>query len=807
MSTIQLPGLQSGIDTGALIGQLMQIERRTLEMYESRREVWDERQDALSQLEGKLSNLQNSASALSDAELLRAYTVQSSDTDYITAEASDNAFEGNHTVVVNQLATGERWVHATGKKYAEDYVGVGTFIYSYNNEETRITTAATTTLQDMVGLINNDANNPGVTAGLLHYNDAYHLVLSGNEAGSDYTISVNASSTQVLKSDLAFTDGSDNATLTTRITDLDQFTENSGLQGDEQIQITGTNRYGTAIAQVNLSVTDNTKLSHLIDEIEDAFGGNVKATFENGKIVVTDTGAGESSLSVILTYNPGSGDTTLETPIPPAPPDILDISVSTAGGTPGVLSGFAASDFTLSQAAQDSRIKVDGYPSVTAVSEVQTLTLDSRTNGGSFKLTYKGQTTADIPYSATYTDVQDALELLSNVNADDITVYSDGPINSNPPEPMTFTFSDTLGDVPMLLVDSSLTGPSTPVVTITEESKGVLDFISRSSNTVDDVIYGVTLHLHDVTDASGEELTLTRDIESVKEKLDSLVLAYNSAMEFIDEKTAYNEGEEGERAAGVLMGDYVVSTISYKFREPIIEQTAGFIQDIDSFLTPLDIGFDIDRDGVLSFDTSKFDEAIAEDYLAVLEVIGADKAGSSTSDTIEFYGASSNYTTAGEYDVQVTVSGGAITSAQIKLSDESTYRDMTVTGNVITGISTFDSNGDADYAENSLQLAIDLSTEGPFTATVRVKQGFTGKFQDEIDRMLKTTTGSLILDRQQAADQIEELDEKIELEEYRLTKREERLILRFARLEATLALLQNQLAAAGVLSSTVGIRG
>ena len=309
--------------------------------------------------------------------------------------------------------------------------------------------------------------------------------------------------------------------------------------------------------------------------------------------------------------------------------------------------------------------------------------------------------------------------------------------------------------------------------------------------------------MHDVTDASGEELTLTRDIESVKEKLDSLVLAYNAAMEFIDEKTAYNEGEEGEQVAGVLMGDYVVSTISYMFREPIIEQTAGFIQDIDSFLTPLDIGLDIDRNGVLRFDTSKFDEAVAENYLAVLDVIGADKAGSSTSDTIEFYGASSDYTTAGEYNVQVTVSGGAITSAQIKLSGESTYRDMTIIGNVITGISTFDSNGDADYAENGLQLAIDLSTDGAFTATVRVKQGFAGKIGDEIDRMLKTTTGSLILDQQRAEDEIDGLDEKIELEEYRLTKREERLILKFARLEATLALLQNQLAAAGVLSSSI----
>ncbi|HLB74940.1 MAG TPA: flagellar filament capping protein FliD [Sedimentisphaerales bacterium] len=793
MSTIQLPGLQSGIDTGLLVDQLMALERRTLEAYQVRRELWEERDDALSELQTKLSNLRSAASGLSDAESLRAYTVQSSDTDYITAEASNNAFEGNHTVVVNQLATAERWVHTAGKEYAEDYVGAGTFIYSYDNKETSITTTATTTLSDLVGLINNDADNPGVTAGMLYYNDAYHLVLNGNEAGSDYRVSINASSTEVWKSDSAFTDDSDNAALATRITDLDQFAWNGDttFSGDEQIQITGTDHNGNAIAQVNLSVNSNTKLSHIVDEINDAFDGIATATLENGKIILTDKAAGASGLSITLTYDQGSGETTLTG---------LGASVTAEGGaTTAGLSGFAQSDFTQTQAAQNSLIQVDGYPAGSATSEVQTMSRNPDPTSGTYTLTYEGQTTAAIANNANPAAIQVALEALSTINAGDVTVA--GGANGLGSGDITFTFSDTLGDVSMISGNGTNLGPGSQPIPVVETTKGVPAYISRSSNTVDDVIYGVTLHLHDTTDASGEELTLTRDIESVKEKIDSFVLAYNNAVEFIEEKTAYNKEE---KTAGVLMSDYVVSTINYRFREPIIEQTAGFIQDIDAFLTPLDIGLDIDRNGVLSFDTSKFDEAVAEDYLAVLEVIGADKAGSSTSDTITFYGASSNYTTGGEYDVQVTVSGGVITSAQIKLSDESTYRDMTITGNVITGISTFDSNGDPDYAENGLQLAVDLGADGVFTATIRVKQGFAGKIEDEIDRMLKITTGSLILDQQQITDEIEYLDEKIELEEYRLTRKEEYLIRRFAYLEKTLALLQNQLAAAGVLSSSVG---
>ncbi|RKY24955.1 MAG: hypothetical protein DRP62_02540, partial [Planctomycetota bacterium] len=411
-----------------------------------------------------------------------------------------------------------------------------------------------------------------------------------------------------------------------------------------------------------------------------AFDGVAKATLYNGKIVLTDDTCGASGLEIGLSFTQGSGSTA-ELTLP-------TMAVSTEGGTTTAdLSGFAASDFTETQSAQDSQIRVDGYPAG--------------------------------------------------------------------------------------------------------------NWIERSSNTIDDVIAGVTLHLHDTTDAGGEEITLTRDIQSVKDKLDSMILAYNSTVEFIKDKTGYNEIT---KTGGVLMGDYVVSTMRYQFREPLIEQTAGFIEDIDSFLTPVNIGLELDRDGFLTLDANDFDEAIAEDYLGVLALIGADKTGSSTSDAVEFYAASSDYTTAGQYDVQVTVSGGSVTSAKIKLSTESTYRDMTISGNIITGNSSFDDNGDPVYAENGLQLSVDLTADGNYTATVRVKQGFTGKIEDRIDRMLKATVGGITIDKEHIDDQIELLDDKIEDEQYRLEQKEKRLVLRFARLEKTLSLLQNQMAAAGITS-------
>jgi flagellar hook-associated protein 2 len=782
MATINLPGLSTGIDTSQIIQQLMAVERRSLNLYEERKSTWDERKSALSTLEGKLSSLRSAASALSNADELRAFKTASSDSDKLTAEASYNAFEGNHTVVINQLATAERWVQTQGIEYAEDYVGAGTFIYSYNNKEATITTTATTTLEDLVGLINNDADNPGVTASLLYYNDGYHLVLNGNDAGTDYRISINSSSTELWQADTELTSAGDNATLVTKITDLDQFS--GTLSGDEVIEITGADHNGSAIAQVSLNVTSNTKLSHLINEINDAFDGVAKATLENGKIILTDKAAGASGLSISLNYSDSDTSSTFTPPT---------MAVLTEGGSATAnLSGFAASDFTQTQAAQNSLIRVDGYPSASAVSEVQTMDRSPSVDSGTYTLTYEGQTTASIAYNASSSEIQAALEALSTVNAGNITVA--GGTNGLADGAVTFTFSTALGDVSMISVDSADLGPGSSPVTVEETTKGVPAYISRSSNTVDDVIHGVALHLHDVTDATGEEITLTRNLESVKDLLTSMVEAHNLAAANVQEVTGY---DSDSKTAGVLMGDYIVRTIKSQLRTPLIAQTSGFVEDVDTFLMPGQIGLELDKDGLLNLDSNVFDEAIAKDYMGVLALIGADKTGSSSSNTVKFYGATSSYTTASTYDVEVTVSSGAIASARIKLSTESEWRDATYSGNIVTGDSTFDDNGDPMYPENALQLSVDLSQDGTFATTIRVRQGFAGAVEDALDRMLKAATGSIQMDRDHVDDQIEMLQEKIDLEDYRLTKREERLTAQYARLEKTLTLLQRQFAALG----------
>jgi len=667
MGEIQFSGLSTGIDTASIVEQLMQIESQRLYKYKADKIEQEEVRSALNTLETDLKALQDATEALSDADSLRSFLTTSSDTDVLTAEASDKAFEANHTVVIDQLANPERWVHGTGIEYAEDYVGAGNFIYSYNGQEAIVTTTAETTLEDLVGLINNGADNPGITASLLNYNDAYHLVLNGNDAGSDYEISINASNTELWQADSTFTKGNDDVGLSALLIDLDQFS--GTLVGDESITITGTQHDGTPV-NASFTVTDNTKLSHLISEIDEAFGGTAKATLENGKIVLTDLTSGTSQMTLGLAYGAGSGSTTLTMPT---------VNRTTAGGSVAAsLAGFTEADFLETQSAQDSRIKVDGFPT------------------------------------------------------------------------------------------------------------GADEWITRSSNTIDDVISGVTLHLHD---AGTIQVGLTRDIESLEEKLETLVETYNKVVTFIEDNTGYDEETQ---EAGLLMTDSTMRSLRDFLRQPLIQQTDGFLIDVDSFLMPGQIGLELDGDGMLSLDSSVFDEAVAEDYLGFLALIGADKSGSSNSNTIAFYGASSSYTEGGTYEVEVTVSGGAISSARIKQEDESTYRNATFADNIVGGDSTFDDNGNPLYAENGLQLSVDLSQDGTFTATVQVKQGFAGAIEDSLDLILKSTSGILTLDQESVETRIDNLEDDIADEGDRLSRREERLRLKYARLESMLTQLQSQ---------------
>ena len=798
MGELRLPGLATGIDTAALIKQLMIINGRRLATYQLQKTDYEDQSTALDDLRTTVRAVKTAVNALSDADNLDIFSTSTSDKDILTVGASSTAEPGSHSIEINQLATTETWIQDTSTfSYKTDYVGGGNFIYSYNHQERVITaTENVTTLEDMVNLINNDEDNPGVTASLLHQGGKYHLMLSGQQTGEDYQISINTNSTEVWKpntsaSDHTFTDGGTNAGRTTKITELDQFA--GVLVSNEKITISGKNHFGTDLPDKDLSITANTTVGHLIDAINEQFDGVATARLMNGQVWLTDHISGTSSLEISFTYDDGDGATTLGLPT---------MAVSTEGGaTSESLASLASSSFLQTQNAQSSKTKIDGYPSTTTA-EIQTLTPTGVPTGGHYHLSYSGETTAEISHDATYAQIQSALEALTSVSAGDITVEGSGTYGLADGA-VTFTFLSTAGDVEMISIDdSALTGGTAPY-SIVETTKGNDGYIHRNSNSVADALTGITLNLHDVTETDDPvQLTVTRNTSAVASRIQTMVSAYNGLMTVLKEKTEY---DTETKEMGILSNDIAVSFIKTQARDPFVGIVDGFVDTIDSFVQASDIGIGLDGAGMMQFDQEDFNDAVSEDFMGVLELLGATKSGNSSSTVIQFYGASDEYTTAGTYDVEVDINdSNQITDVRIKLSSESTWRDDAAwPDNLVTGNSEFDDDGNPLYPENGLQLSVDPNQpEGTYTATVNVKQGMAGALEDLLEQVLEGD-GRLDVSKDILDDKITAMTRRIENEEDRLDNVETRLVQKYARLEKTLAMMQEQMDAVSVVSAAI----
>jgi hypothetical protein len=101
--------------------------------------------------------------------------------------------------------------------------------------------------------------------------------------------------------------------------------------------------------------------------------------------------------------------------------------------------------------------------------ELQQVDITGSPTGGTYTLTYAGQTTADIPYNASANQVQGYLNDLSNIRVGDVTVAGGAA------EPYTVRFQGSLKatNVGQMTADATdLTGGTTPGVTVTTLTAG-----------------------------------------------------------------------------------------------------------------------------------------------------------------------------------------------------------------------------------------------------------------------------------------------------------------------------------------------
>ncbi|WP_299041853.1 flagellar filament capping protein FliD [uncultured Campylobacter sp.] len=129
--------------------------------------------------------------------------------------------------------------------------------------------------------------------------------------------------------------------------------------------------------------------------------------------------------------------------------------------------------------------------------------------------------------------------------------------------------------------------------------------ITRSSNTVDDLILGVSLTLNKV-DKEGEStnVNITQSTEGILEDIKAMVESYNSLMNNINEATKY-DSETG--LAGTFQGVREITSITTELNKII----NGVSKDGKSLT---DFGITLTKDGLLTLDSTILNDMINNNF-------------------------------------------------------------------------------------------------------------------------------------------------------------------------------------------------
>jgi flagellar hook-associated protein 2 len=159
---------------------------------------------------------------------------------------------------------------------------------------------------------------------------------------------------------------------------------------------------------------------------------------------------------------------------------------------------------------------------------------------------------------------------------------------------------------------------ATPLQTATNASFKVNGLaVSRSSNTVTDVIDGVTLDLYANTTGAAR-LDLNRDTASIKDNIKGLVTAYNDFDESL--KVLGDRSSEVEEFGGVLAGESLLESVRTQVRAMVTNNSSTPGTNIKA---ARDVGLSIDRYGKLSLNEGKLDTALQNNFGEVSTLFNA----------------------------------------------------------------------------------------------------------------------------------------------------------------------------------------
>ncbi len=720
-SLASVSGLASGLDWRSIVEQIIQIDHRSIDVYQQQRDKYDAQLSEWKTIESKLQSLRDILSSLKlekTYNLFKAELASSSSKspeDILTVSTTTAAAKGTYNIRVLQKAQSLKIGSTTFSSRDTALNLSGEFLI--NGQAVEVSTTDTLEdIRDKINNLNNGTDATNVTATILEKSStAYQLILTSDDTGSDGFSLLDASSTDILQS-LGFI--SSTVSIKNRTSDgakSDAFTSAAtavgSLRGLNSIPGATTVTIGGQSVTIDLSSESLTDIANNIDALTGVSAQVVSETDDDGntlyRLDISGTTSFSDSNNVLQILGILEGERT----------SINEIHVGTTANQ--LISGGAITDST-----QWSQIDTTGSGS-NDITLNDTITITGTDHDGNSVSTTFTITNLSQALNAT----GGFLETIENAFGGSSVVdayISDG------------TDGFTAGQ---LVIKDLQAGESQLSVTITtnNEGGGSLDFgtisesvvgrdmelvsgqdalvevdgatYTRSSNSIGDLIAGVTLNLVSADTSTTVTLSIDRDIDGLKEKIQSFVDTYNDIISTIHEQMTYDQ--EKQEPGGVLFGDGTLRSVQTDLLNQVVQSVSG----LSSSYTSLGlIGIQLDDDGQLSIKDVTLTDLLNNNFSDVVSVLAARGQGSVS--TIR-YVSHDRTTEAGTYTVHIdqVASKASVTGTQDLSSGIAADETVTITDSLTGRIATISLSAGDTIDEIVSKFNTEFQTEYAQTIT------------------------------------------------------------------------------------------
>lgn len=639
----------------------MQVNRQPETLLNNQKTKLNNQKTAWNDVNTKLSALQTSAKALSSLDDFNLFTSNASvsgSTKEVKAllnfAVGTNASQGSYDLVVNNLAKAQK---LASKSFGSTSEALGMSGDAVINGKV-LSIASTDDLEDIKNKINalNSGQNPtGVVASIYSVaTGEYRLSLTSQSTGAEGIYLANGSEEDVL-TQLGVADGT--TSLRKTITGGAQSAEFSsstqsiasllGLSGAESSDL-------LAIAGHTLSSTIDLSTDSL-ETIKNKI--NAEGIAGVTASIVSSTEDGETTYRLQIDGATGFADSknifqTL---------GILKQGSSDVSG----LTGNKANTANGSAITKDTLlVDIDGYNTWTAGDKI---TISGKQHDGVTDITPVDLT---ITGASTVSDFLTAIEgayggdVSASINGSGTIVVED---NQSGASGLTMTLASTIAAGGSTLSFGTFAASTVRKreVVAGEDAQITLDgvAITRETNSINDVITGVTLNLVSEDEDAHVNLNITRDTAGLKEKISDFISSYNDIMTYINKQFTYTASSSTSSSTTsnadnqpILFADSSLQTVKDSLRGVILSGVSGIESSLDHLSL---IGVNSDKTGLLSIDSTKLDGYLQTNFEDVMSLFVAQ--GTSTNSALTYVNSGSK-SLEGDYDVEITTAASQATT-------------------------------------------------------------------------------------------------------------------------------------------------